>query len=121
MYLVTSLGEEVQNGTPQVVFDFSTSGVQVLSLLIGVFLPILVGLVTKTVTSPGTKASILALLSAITGLLTELLASTQANVSYDLAQGVLTAFATFVVGVAVHFGFWKPTGVTQKAQELGPQ
>lgn len=118
MYLITSLGEEVQNGTPQIVFDFTTAGVQILSLFIGVVLPLLVGLVTRVTTSAGTKATLLAVLSAVTGLLTELLAATQANTSYDLAQGVLTAIATFLVGVGLHYGLWKPTGVSAKLQDV---
>lgn len=124
LYTITSLlaetaPQEVQNSTPQVVFDLSTTGVQVLSLLVGTVLPLLVGLVTKVTTSPGTKATLLAVLSAASGLLTELLASAQANVSYDLAEGLLTAIATFIVAVGMHYGLWKPTGASAKAQAIG--
>ncbi len=124
VYTITSLladsaPQEVGNSTPQVVFDFSTTGIQVLSLLVGTVLPLLVGLVTKVSTSPGTKATLLAALSAASGLLTELLASAQANVSYDLAQGLLTAVATFIVAVGMHYGLWKPTGASAKAQQIG--
>jgi hypothetical protein len=95
---------------------FSLSGLQLLQFAIAVLLPVLVGLVTKATWSPGAKSTLLLLLSTASGLLTEIATAAQANVTYDLGQGLLAAAGTFIVGVAVYYGFWKPTGVAAVAQ-----
>lgn len=90
----------------------------ILGLLVSTVLPILVGLVTTKVTSGGLKAVLLAGLAAVTGLLTELLASVTAGVPYDLGSGLVLALMAFLVAVAMHFGLWKPTEVSAKAQSV---
>lgn len=86
--------------------------VQLLSLLIGVVLPILVGVVTTEVTSGGVKAVLLAFLSAVAGVLTDVAAG-----GFDLKTSLVNWLVVFLVAVATHFGFWKPTGVTPFVQE----
>jgi len=90
--------------------------VQVLGLLVGVILPVLVGLVTTKVTSSGVKAVLLAALAAVTGLLTEVLNAANSGEVFQFQEAVVTWLGVFIVAVAVHFGFWKPTGVSGKAQ-----
>lgn len=90
----------------------------VLGLLVSTVLPILVGLVTTRVTHPGIKAVLLAALAAVTGLGAELMAAVQAGVAYDLGTGLLLALGAFLVAVAMHFGLWKPTTVSAKAQDV---
>lgn len=87
---------------------------QIISMVVGVLLPILVGLVTKTVTSPAFKAVLLFLLAAISGFLTEFL---QAGTAFDWQQALFAWLTTFIVAVAMHFGLYSPTGISQKAQE----
>jgi hypothetical protein len=98
------------------MLTFIFSWVTLLTLIVGTVLPVLVALVTTRVTSSGKKAVLLAVLSAITGLLSELLNALQAGVSYDLFAGLVTAVTVFIVAVALHFGLWKPTGVAAKVQ-----
>lgn len=86
--------------------------VQIASVLLGTVLPILVGLVTKKVTSRSIKAVLLLALSAVAGFLTELINS--ANFVWQ--QALLSTLITFVTAVAMHFGLWQPTGVSEKAQ-----
>jgi len=90
--------------------------VQVASLFVGVFLPILVGLVTKRATNPTIKSLLLLGLSAVSGFLSEFIANT-GNFAWD--QALLTSVVTFVIGVATYYGLWTPTGVTAKAQAVG--
>jgi len=90
----------------------------IIGLLVSTILPILVGLVTTRVTSGGIKAVILAALAAATGLLTELGNSIAAGVAYDLGQGLILAFGAFLIAVGLHFGLWKPTTVSAKAQAV---
>lgn len=97
---------------------FNLSAAQIIGLLVSTVLPIIVGLVTTKFTSGGIKAIVLAALSAVTGLLTELLASINAGQAYDLGQGLFLALTAFLVATAMHFGLWKPTTVSQKAQHL---
>lgn len=99
------------------VFDVPLS--LILGVLISSVMPLLVGLVTKTVTNPGRRALLLALLTTITGLLTELAAAVTQEVPYNLGIGLLTAFSGFLAAVAMHYGLFKPTGLAEKLQEIG--
>jgi len=98
---------------------FAPDWVLVLTFIVGTALPVLTGLVTKTVTSARRKALILLGLSAVTGLLSELLAAVTADVTYDLFSGLMTALGVFILGVAFQFGFWRPSGVTATVQAVG--
>lgn len=83
------------------------NAVQVASVLVGVFLPILVAFVTKQTWSAQRKAIILAACSAVTGFLTEFINSD----NFVWQQALLTTIVTFVTAVATHFGLWsRPNG-----------
>lgn len=101
------------------MIQFIPDWVGLLTLIVSVVLPVIVGLITKVVTSPGRKAVLLALLSAITGFGSELLLSLNNGTAYNLFTGLLTFLAAFIIGVALHYGLWKPTGVANKAQQIG--
>lgn len=104
---------EVAAGDP--VVDTSPATIQALALVVGVFIPILVALVTKASMHPGLKAGLLAAFSAVTAALTEWLNSPGDN--FVWSQFLLTFVETVVVAVAFHYGIWKPTTVTEKAQK----
>lgn len=112
-----ALAADAPNTDGQVVVDHTVQIVQVFSLLVGVFLPLGVGLVTRVVTSEAKKAWLLAGLSAVSGFLTTFINDPH---SFNWFQAVLTALTTFVVAVAMHFGLWKPTGVAANLQAAGP-
>lgn len=114
---VASAAAVEDGASPTIIF--APSWVLVLTFVVGSLLPVLTGLVTKTVTSARRKAVILLALSAVSGLLTELLAAMTSDVTYDLASGLFNAATIFVIGVAVQFGLWKPTGVTATVQAVG--
>lgn len=88
-----------------------------LGLLISVVLPVLVGLVTTRVTNAGAKAVLLLALTAANGFLVEL-AGPHDN-GYSVGSAVILWAVSFSVGVLTHFGFWKPTGISSKAQDVG--
>lgn len=90
----------------------NANGMQVLTLVVGTLLPILVALVTRRMASSGLKATALALLAAITGFLSELLQSLESNTAFDLQAAIVNWFGAFVIAVAVHYGLWKPIGLT---------
>lgn len=83
-----------------------------LLVLSGTLLPILTGLVTARVAHPGLKATVLALLSAVAGLLNELYSVAGNAALYDWSAGLANAVTVFLVGVGLHYGLLRPTGVT---------
>lgn len=95
---------------------FALEAPQIVQFVLAIILPLAVGLVTTRVTASGTKAVLLAALSLVTALLTELLAANAEGVAYDLGSGLLSGLGTFIVAVALHFGLWKPTGASAAVQ-----
>lgn len=96
---------------------FTLDPALVIGLLVSTVLPLLVGLVTTRVTHGGTKAILLAALSLVTSLLTELGVAVSNGVTYDLGQGLLLAIPTFLIAVGMHYGLWKPVGASTAAQK----
>lgn len=86
-----------------------------LGILTSVVLPVLVGLVTTKVTHAGIKAVLLLALSTITGLVVEYAGPHDAG--YSVGTAAVLALVSFATGVLSHFGFWKPVGVSAKAQD----
>jgi hypothetical protein len=86
-----------------------------LGLLISTLLPVLVGLVTKRVTSAGLKAVLLLALSGANGFLVELAGPHDSG--YSVQTAAVLALVSFAVGVLTHFGLLKPVGVSGWAQD----
>ena len=101
------------------MFSFSLPPALVIGLLVSVILPLFVGLVTKRVTSGGVKAILLAALSVISAGLSELGASIAAGTTYDVGLGLITALSSFLVAVGLHYGLYKPTGLSSALQGVG--
>ena len=99
------------------MITFNIDWVQALTFILAIFLPLLVGLVTKVVTHPGVRAILLALLSALAGILSELVQALTAGTAYDLGAALVSWIGIFVVAVASHFGVWKPTGASEFVKE----
>jgi hypothetical protein len=86
-----------------------------LGLLTSVVLPVLVGLVTTRVTHAGRKAVLLLALSTATGFVTEYAGPHDAG--YSVGTAAVLALVSFATGILSHFGFWKPVGVSARAQD----
>lgn len=100
------------------MLTFSLSWPLIVGLLVSTVLPLLVGLVTTRVTDSGLKAILLAALAATTGFLGELGDALTSGTSYDVGTGLLYALAAFLIASGIHFGLYKPTGVSAKAQNV---
>ncbi|MFF7335465.1 hypothetical protein [Streptomyces sp. NPDC008150] len=87
-----------------------------LGLLISFVLPLLVGLVTTRVTNSGVKAVLLLALSTLNGFIAE---AADHPSGWSWGTAVILSLVSFGTGVAAHFGLWKPTGASAKAQALG--
>lgn len=99
--------------------EFNLNALQIVTFLVAVVSPLLVGLVTTRVTASGVKAWLLAGIAALTGLGAELISAITTGEIYDLGTGFITAITAFVVAVGMHYGLYKPGGATEKVQAIG--
>lgn len=97
-------------------FSFDVIGAPFFTVVAGAVIPLIVGLLTKASWSSKAKAWFLAILSAASGFFTELASSGGLEDDYRFWTAVANAIVTFVIGVAVHYGFWKPVGTTDVVQ-----
>lgn len=100
------------------MFLFTLDPSTVVQILLAVVLPIAVGLVTTRTTAAAAKAWLLAGLTLVASLLTQLASSLSNHVAYDLGVALLAAFPAFAISVAMYYGLWKPTGVGAAAQDV---
>lgn len=96
---------------------FTLNAALTVQLVLTVLMPILVGLITTKATSSGLKAWLLAGATLITSVLTGMYNALANNMPFDAGFALLTAIPAFAISVATHYGLWKPTGVSDKAQE----
>lgn len=88
------------------------------TVLLAVLAPVLVGLVTTKVTASGWRAVLLATLAAAIGVGAGFRDNPPGTV-WDWRAAVLAAVTAWVIAVATHYGLWKPTGVSARAIALG--
>lgn len=86
------------------------------AVLWGAVLPLLVGLVTTRTTNAGAKAVLLLALNLLAGVLAGFFDS---PAGFDWKGAAVTAVASFVIGVATHYGLWKPVGASSALQAVG--
>lgn len=101
---------------PESPFLFALNVPQLLNLFIAVVFPLLVGVVTKKVTSGRIKSILLASISLASGLVSQALAAILAGVPFDVVGAFLTGVAAWLIAIATYEGFWKPTGVAAAVQ-----
>lgn len=97
---------------------FTVDPALVIQLVLAVLLPIVVGLVTTRVTAGSTKAWLLAGLTLVTSLVTQLGVAVANNTAFDLGLALLAVIPAFAISVATYYGLWKPTGVGEAAQDV---
>lgn len=85
------------------------------ALLVGVIIPLLVGLLSKLNASTGVKAS---LNLGLTALGTALVTFNQ--IAWDWKAFAINFGVAWAVSVATYYGFYKPTGTAQKVAEATP-
>lgn len=103
-----------------ITFQFTAAhGLALLQLVIVVVLPLIVAIVTKQQTSRAWKAILLLVLNIIASVLAQVYDALTAHTAFDLVAALVGALGTFIVGVAVHYGFWEPTTVSARLQAVG--
>lgn len=85
----------------------------VVSILVGIILPLLTGVITKIGAGSAVKAAANAVLSVLTGVIANLALNPTIDFQ-DLAYAVTLAF---VSSVATYHSLWVPIGTAQKVQE----
>ena len=100
------------------MFVFTLDPALVIQLLLAVILPIAVGLVTTRVTSSAKKAWLLAGLTLVTSVVTQIGVAVANNSVFDLGLALLATIPAFAISVATYYGLWKPTGVGIAAQDV---
>lgn len=100
------------------MITFHPTLLQGLTLLVSVILPIVVGLVTTKVTSSNAKALLLLVLALVTSVVSNWIAAVQSGTAFDLWNALFTFGSVFLIGVATHYGLWKPTGTAAAAQSI---
>ena len=83
-----------------------------LTLVLGIGLPMLTGLVTSRLAHAGLKAVVLALLSAVGGIVSELYSVGGVLAGFDWSAALADATTVFLIAVGMHYGLLKPAGVT---------
>jgi hypothetical protein len=86
---------------------------QLLSLVIGIVLPVVVAAVTRYAASDAIRAVVLAALAGATAVLTEWGRAVAAGDAFVWQVSAFAALGTFIVAVSTYFGLWKPTGVAE--------
>lgn len=97
---------------------FSVDPILIIQMVLSVFLPIAVGLVTTRVTKGSVKAWLLALLTLLTSLVTQLGDALTSHTPFDLGLALITVIPAFAISVATYYGLWKPTGIGGAAQDV---
>lgn len=89
---------------------FQPDLITVLTFVVGIVLPLLVGLVTTRTTSPARKAILLAALALVTSVLSGVLEAVTNGTEYDLFANFFVFLGVFVTSVAMYFGVWSRAG-----------
>lgn len=97
---------------PSYLFSPDLKGL--LSLVLTVLLPVLVGLLTKQSTPSHVKALGLLGLSAVKTVVEAFLVG---GTDFSLTRTAYTVGVNFGIAVVMYFGLFKPTGVTEAAQK----
>lgn len=98
------------------MISFSVDWVLILGPVIGIVLPLLVGLATRASTGGDVKAILLAALALVTNILTGIDEALVHHTAFNLGAALILALGTFIVSVSAHFGIFVPTGATAAAQ-----
>lgn len=97
---------------------FTLDPTLIVQMVLSVFLPIAVGLVTTRVTRSSVKAWLLAGLTLVTSVVTQLADAMANNTPFDLGLALLAVIPAFAISVATYYGLWKPTGIGGAAQDV---
>lgn len=91
---------------------------QVLSMAIGVLIPILNGLLTRYGAAQA-RAYLQLVLNTANGFLVEWLNAVTTSADFNVGQALVGALLSLVTAIAVQAGVWAPIGVSEMAKRTG--
>lgn len=91
---------------------------QLLAVLVGVFIPILNGLLTRY-SAVKARVFLQLVLNAVAGFGAEWLDALTNGTAYDVGQAAVGALLALVTAVAVQAGVWAPLGVSEAVKRAG--
>ena len=92
--------------------------VELLTILSGVVIPLVVGLVTKKATSASFKLVVNMTASAVIGGITTAISTGGA---VELRKWVVGMVVTWAMSLMSYYGLWKPSGVAGIVQDVAPE
>ena len=96
---------------------FTLDPLTIVQLVLTIFLPIGVGLVTTRTTSGAVKAWLLATFTLVASMLTQLAQALTNGNPFDIGLALIATIPMFAIAVSTYYGLWKPTGVAGAAQD----
>lgn len=91
--------------------------VGILTFIVAVALPLVVGIVTKSTASPRLQAMMLLSLSLVAAAIQRLI---ETNGVVNLKTFLANFAVTWLIAMGTYLGFLKPTGVGSKVQNVAP-
>lgn len=101
------------------MIELNASWPQIIAIFLGIIFPLLVGLVTKRVTSGAVKGLLLTAISVVAGLLAEISDALINGTSFDVIGWLVVTLSALVAGQVSYDSIWKPTGAATALQEVG--
>lgn len=89
-----------------------TYELQAWALVVSVLLPMVVGFTTKASWPSAARAVLLLALATITSLVEQIIAAGGINGVAGIGDVLVGALVSFVIAVAMHFGIYKSTGIS---------
>ncbi len=97
-------------------YAFTSDWRGLLSVLLLIGLPLLVGLFTRPSTSARIKALALIVLAVFKGFIEAWLLAIDTGLDFAVWPAVMNSLITLIVAIALHFGVWRPTGAAAATQ-----
>lgn len=91
---------------------------QLLSMAIGVLIPIVNGLLTRY-SAATARAYLQIVLNAANGFLVEWLNAITTSADFNVGQALIGTLLSLVTAIAVQAGVWAPVGVSEWAKSTG--
>lgn len=88
-----------------------------LAPLAGVFIPLLTGLITQKLASGALKSICTAVLTVIAGVVATAMSH---DGQIPLESSVMNVLISFVTAISTYYGFWKPSTIADKVQNIAP-
>src|SRR6185503_11562432 len=99
------------------VYAFQPNVGGLLSMLLTLILPLLVGVVTTRVTSPTLKTILLLIATAIKTTAEAIVANNNDYIHFAWIPFLMNLVLNLILAIGMYFGVWKPTKIADRVQD----